>query len=165
MIQKGKSSVIDLLFTLALFCVFCASALAVVLIGADVYTSTVRSMDRNYSTRTACAYLAEKARQSDRAGAISLGEVEQTPALVLDTTGADGASYTTYIYYYDGTVCEQLIRAEDTPVLANGQRIIECGDLTIEPLSDTLWQVTVTGPQGGSEQVIFGQRSREGGAV
>ena len=79
MIQKGKSSVIDLLFTLALFCVFCASALAVVLIGADVYTSTVRSMDRSYSTRTACAYLAEKARQSDRAGAISLGEVEQTP--------------------------------------------------------------------------------------
>ena len=162
---KSKSSMIDLLFTLALFCVFCASALAVVLIGADVYTSTVRSMDRNYSTRTAVAYLAEKARQGDRAGALSLGEVEGTQVLVIATQGADGGSYTTYIYYYDGAVCEQLLRAQDTPLLANGQRVVEAGGLEIEPLEDALWRVTVTGPEGGSEQMLFGQRSREGGSV
>ncbi len=162
---KSKSSMIDLLFTLALFCVFCASALAVVLIGADVYTSTVRSMDRNYSTRTATAYLAEKARQGDRAGALSLGEVEGTQALVIATQGEDGASYTTYIYYYNGAVCEQLLRAEDTPLLANGQQIVAAGALEIEPVADALWRVTVTGPDGGSEQMLFGQRSREGGAV
>lgn len=50
--QTVRRSFVDVLFTLALFCVFCASALAVVVIGADVYTSTARSMDDNFSTRT-----------------------------------------------------------------------------------------------------------------
>lgn len=163
--QKNKSSVIDLLFTLALFCVFCASALMVVIIGADVYTSTVRSMDRNYSTRTAAAYLAEKVRQGDSAGTISLSEVEGTPALRIDTMGEDGASYVTYIYCYDGSLCEQLLRQQDVPLLANGQRIVDCSELAIEPLENSLWRMTVCGPSGGSEQIILGQRSREGGAV
>ena len=80
--QRARSSVIDVLFTLALFCVFCASALAVVLIGADVYTSTARNMDQNFSARTAVSYVAEKVRQSDAAGAVALGEIGGGQALV-----------------------------------------------------------------------------------
>ena len=48
--QKGH--VVDFLFTLALFCVFAASALMVVVIGANVYRQTVRGMDSNYDSRT-----------------------------------------------------------------------------------------------------------------
>ena len=66
--QRNRGSVIDVLFTLALFCVFCASALAVVLIGADVYTSTARNMDQNFSTRTAVSYVAEKCARATPPG-------------------------------------------------------------------------------------------------
>ena len=56
--QKGH--VVDFLFTLALFCVFAASALMVVVIGANVYRQTVRGMDSNYDSRTSLTYLTEK---------------------------------------------------------------------------------------------------------
>ena len=94
--QRNRGSVIDVLFTLALFCVFCASALAVVLIGADVYTSTARNMDQNFSTRTAVSYVAEKVRQSDAAGAVALGEIGGGQALVLTKEGESGL-FKTYI--------------------------------------------------------------------
>ena len=46
--RTQKDHVVDFLFTLALFCVFAASALTVVVTGANVYRQTVRRMDQNY---------------------------------------------------------------------------------------------------------------------
>ena len=64
---QPRRHVIDLLFTLALFCVFAASALLVVLIGADVYESSARGMDRNFGLQTSLHYVAAKVRQNDAA--------------------------------------------------------------------------------------------------
>lgn len=71
--QKGH--VVDFLFTLALFCVFAASALMVVVIGANVYRQTVRGMDSNYDSRTSLTYLTEKVRQNDAANAVTIRSV------------------------------------------------------------------------------------------
>lgn len=162
--QRARSSVIDVLFTLALFCVFCASALAVVLIGADVYTSTARNMDQNFSARTAVSYVAEKVRQSDAAGAVALGEIDGGQALVLTKEG-EGGVFKTYIYYYDGAVRELLARAEAAPQPELGQQITEAAGLSFETLAEGLWRVTVTGVDGAQEQLTFGLRSAERGSA
>ena len=164
--QTVRRSFVDVLFTLALFCVFCASALAVVVIGADVYTSTARSMDDNFSTRTVISYLAEKVRQNDTAGAVALTELDGTPALVL-TAAQDGTAYNTYVYYYDGAVRELLQRADASPLLSGGQAIAEVSGFTLEDLGGGLLRATVTGARGASEQLTFGARSAnaQGGAA
>ena len=66
--SKTGTHMVDLLFTLALVCVFAASALMVVLIGANVYQNTVEGMDENFSARTSVTYVATKIRQNDTEG-------------------------------------------------------------------------------------------------
>ena len=87
----------DLLFSLGLLCLFTISALTVLLIGAHVYKQTALDMKTNYTTRTALTYVAEKIRQHDSADSISLGTIEDVPALEL-AESIDGISYITYIY-------------------------------------------------------------------
>lgn len=87
--QKGH--VVDFLFTLALFCVFAASALMVVVIGANVYRQTVRGMDSNYDSRTSLTYLTEKVRQNDAANAVTIRSVGDSPALVLSQQAGSGS--------------------------------------------------------------------------
>ena len=101
--QKGH--VVDFLFTLALFCVFAASALMVVVIGANVYRQTVRGMDSNYDSRTSLTYLTEKVRQNDAANAVTIRSVGDSPALVLSQQAGERI-YETWIYVYDGYLRE-----------------------------------------------------------
>ena len=93
--QKGH--VVDFLFTLALFCVFAASALMVVVIGANVYRQTVRGMDSNYDSRTSLTYLTEKVRQNDAANAVTIRSVGDSPALVL----SQQAGERTFLHFFD----------------------------------------------------------------
>ena len=58
--SRNQKHFIDVLFTLGLLCVFAASALAVVLIGAHVYKTTAADMDANYTTRTSLSYIAKE---------------------------------------------------------------------------------------------------------
>ena len=79
--KKGtdQSHTTDLLFTLGLFCVFAATAFILVMIGIQVYRSTAGQMQDTFSTRTAVSYVAEKLRQHDTAGGVSMGEIEGSP--------------------------------------------------------------------------------------
>ena len=156
--REARRSAIDILFTLALFCVFCASALAVVVIGANVYTTTAHNMQQNFSTRSALSYLTEKLHQSDVAGTVSLGEVEGTEALIL-TEAQAGGSYNTYIYSYNGAVRELLLPAGATPQLAAGQTVADAKTLTFADLGGGLLQATVTTADGDTQQVLLALRS------
>lgn len=135
--SKSGSHMVDLLFTLALFCVFAASALMVVLIGANVYKSTVEQMDENFGGRTSLTYVATKIRQNDLAGGIRVTELGGVPALVLDQT-VEGAVYQTWIYHYDGALREVFVSAENAPTSPDGDAIIEVADFSIEQRDGSL---------------------------
>jgi len=126
----------DFLFTLTLFLVLAFCSLAVVLIGADVYQSTVNAMEENYSSRTALAYVTEKIRQNDRKGGVSV----ENSALCL-TRAYSEASYSTYIYAYDGYLWELTIRGEETYQPGEGQKILEVADFSITQVTDHLYEV------------------------
>ena len=61
--------VIDLIFPIALFFVFAASSLSVLILAANVYTSTTKRLSINDENRTVLSYLSEKIRQNDTDGA------------------------------------------------------------------------------------------------
>src|SRR5699024_39149 len=104
--RKNQGHIVDLFFTLSLFCLFAASALIVVIIGSDVYRKTTANMEENYATRTALSYTAEKIRQHDSAGGVYLtDDAEENTSLVV-SDNAGGGTDLTYIYSYDGWPCE-----------------------------------------------------------
>ena len=95
--KKNHTHVTDVLFTLSLFCLFTACAFLVILIGIQVYKTTVSDLEDNYSSKTALSYVTEKLRQHDFAGGVSVTSLEGETALVL-ADDAEGETYLTYIY-------------------------------------------------------------------
>lgn len=160
--MQRKHSMIDLFFTLTLFCVFAVSALIVVVIGANVYRSTVAGMSENYSTRTAVAYVTGKVRENDRAGSVQLGILpcdSSVSALSLTRYG-EPQSICTYIYFYDGALRE--LATTDAYAVnldpSTGQVVAELENASFEQLENELFRFTAVGANG-PEELIFALHS------
>lgn len=151
--EEPGQHIVDILFVLALFAVFAASALMLVIIGANVYQRTVTNMDTHYEERAACSYLTEKLRQNDRADAVSVGALEDVPALVM-TEEINGEFFCTYLYLYDGYLKELFVRRDSfagSSLLAAGQNILPLEDFQIEETAAGLIRLSL---DTGGEQPI-----------
>ena len=134
MTQKKSFHVFDSLFAFLLLIAFLLFSLLFSGVGSVIYQKGTDSLNENYTTRTALAYLQEKLRQHDEAGAFSETTVGSQPALALTET-KDGTDYVTYIYYYDGALRELLTAASITPSPETGSKITELSSFTFEELS------------------------------
>ena len=149
---KQNTHMTDVLFTLALFCVFAASSLLVVLIGANVYNGTVERMSRNFDTRASVTYVFTKVKQNDMVGAVSLSEIEGVPALALDRD-INGAVYRTWIYHHDGYLKEIFTSQDREARLMDGQSIVAVEQFMIERSGDNLYKLTSVDKNGRSVSV------------
>ena len=103
--QKQEHHIIDILFVIALFCMFALSAIFLISVGADIYGKTVSHMESNFNSRTAFAYVTEKVRQADAASAIDIGQLDGIPALTITQTMGD-TQYITYLYQHENHLKE-----------------------------------------------------------
>lgn len=163
--NQEKHFIVDILFVLALFGVFTVSALMLVTIGSEVYRHTVDDMGSNYETRTSVSYITEKIRQNDTiigtdplhtAEHISISTLSGEPALML-TQDINGETYCTYLYLYDGYLRELFMKSgsflgDDT--LSAGQEILELTSFRVQQLSDNLFSIQLTTPDGESHKVF-----------
>ncbi len=138
---------VDLLFVLALFTMFAATAFLVVLIGAKQYQITADNMDYNYEVRTTSSYLQEKLRQSDTGADIYVTTIDGTSVLAITEKGTE-TDYCTYIYCYDGHLRELFVRADATFDLSAGQSLLEVQDFSAKLQSKDLLVTTFTGTDG-----------------
>lgn len=140
--EKQENHIIDILFVIALFCIFALSAIFLISIGANVYGKTVEHMDSNFSQRTSFAYVTEKIRQSDQLDAVSTGELDGHPALLI-TQNIGDSEYITYLYEYNGYLKELMVRA-DTPLGPEaGQDILAVTDFSLTEVSEGLFSFTI----------------------
>lgn len=152
---KEKRHIVDVLFVLALFCVFAFSALVLVSIGANIYQTTVNNMDKNYNTRTSFSYITEKLRQNDCADAISIGTIAEKPAVILSQT-VENSEYATYLYENNGYLTELLIKKNSdigSDVLNAGHPILEIDDFELTKLNESLFKFKIT--TGEEKPVVF----------
>ncbi len=150
---KGdRKHMVDILFVLTLFFVFALSALTLVVLGANVYRSTVDHMDESFTDRTSYAYITQKLRQNDEAGALSFADFGGHDACVF-TQEINNTIYNTYIYEYDGYLCELLARADMDMEPAAGTRILELDSFEITPVTPKLSRVDLSFADGKSMQV------------
>ena len=91
------------LYPLLLFAIIVLSLLFLVMTGTGLYSAVVDSQTRNREARAALSYLAARVHAADAAGAVSVGEGPEGAALLL-RENADGETYETRIYLYEGAL-------------------------------------------------------------
>lgn len=147
----------DILFTLALFCVFSVCALLVVVMGADVYHRGTEDMQQNFDSRTSLSYISTKLRQTDSAGSVTIGQLGDEPALILRET-IDGMPYATWIYCHEGSLKEVFTLEENTPTPEMGQAIMALSALEMELLPQGVLKVTTVETNDHSDFLLYTPR-------
>lgn len=159
--QRQEHHIIDILFVIALFCIFAMSAIFLISIGANIYGKTVSHMETNFSGRTSFAYITEKIRQADKEGAVSVGEFEGSPALLITET-INGTDYITYLYEYDGYLKELMVR-RDTPLSkAAGQDILAVSEFSLNRINNKLFSFTIATDPENSYRLYVSEKSAGG---
>lgn len=101
--ERGRGLSRVLLLLLLLF--FAVSALLTAVFGVSMYRSISGDSDANYALRASMAYVSGKVRALDSEGFLSAENIGGVDVLVLSET-IEGFVYNTYIYIYDGKLCE-----------------------------------------------------------
>lgn len=146
--RNPKSQMMGTLFTLLLFLVFLLCALFTVLTGGRVYENISARMEQNFSESVALQYIANKVRQGDEAGQVSVRTIEDTQVLEL-AQNINGNTYVTWIYYLDGSIRELFAGADSGMGLADGLEVLECDGLELAQ-DGGLLMVRTVGEGGGS---------------
>lgn len=144
--NRNDGQTMSVLFTMLLFLVFIMCALFTVLAGSRVYENISSRMDQTYTGSVALQYVANKVRQGDTKGAVTVKTIENQPVLEIRET-IEGGDYVTWIYYYDGSIRE-LFTYEDSGLgLQDGLEILECDGLELEQ-DGQLLHITTLGTGG-----------------
>lgn len=153
-LDNRRANKMDSIFVVALFTVFAITAFLLILIGAKQYQHTANTMDLNYESRTISSYLTEKIRQNDTAGAISLCQLEGTPALAIQTIEND-VTYITYIYHHNEALREIMVTSDSVFSLESGQQIIQTAGFYPEYLENNLIKISITTTEGTTEYLYL----------
>ena len=156
--HSRQHHVIDAIFPIAIFFVFTASLLIVLLLAARIYSKTTIESDKHFTDRTAFAYVMEKVRQNDTDGALSVQTIDGTDCLTL-TTSTDTGTTITYIYVNDGALRELHVREGINVSLTDGSEISELESMSISEVSPNLYEILMTATDGTSMKLTMAERS------
>lgn len=160
-LHQIRKHTVDILFPLAVFFAFAATAVMAILLSANLYSKAVEGSDRMYNGATALSYLEEKLHQNDAQGAVSLREIQGTPVLVLDHSVRDPGCCT-YIYVWDGTVRELFARQELPFDPAAGKPLLQAQSLSCQWLAGGVLEIAYTDPKGIVQTSCVGLMAGEG---
>lgn len=159
-LRTQHTHVIDLIFPIAVFFVFAASSLAVLMLAANIYSRQTADAESNYTTRISLSYVNEKIRQNDVDGGISIRSLEGHDCLAMETTLND-VLYTTYIYAHEGMLKELFIRSDTKAHLKDGRMIMEVADFTMDEIGEGLFRFTSVDPDGNTMTLVTSERSTQ----
>lgn len=143
----------DTVFALTLLTLFAVLALFLVLIGGNAYRSTVTAMERNNRLRTTVSYVANKVRACGR-------EAELKTADGVEMLVLRESDYVTYIYDYNGALCELYCAADDPFSPENGEALTECAGVSFAERDGVL---TICAEQSEGSPVELSIRLQQSG--
>lgn len=142
---------------LALFGVFAACVLAVLLTGAGAYRRLTERDSAAGDRRTRVQYIAARVRQADRPEGVTAGQLGDTPALRV----AEPGGYVTWVYCWDGWLMELYTSEEAGLGPEDGTPLTQASGLSLTE-SEGLLEVAVTGPDGTEDRLYLALESGEG---
>ncbi len=152
--RKSNNYIVDLLFTLALFGAFAVSSILVVYSGARVYESINAGTARNFTSRTAVAYITEKLRQRDSEGTADVVKLEGKNAILL-VKKTDENIENTYIFSDGGYLKEVTVKGSDVPSLSDGISIMELSSFTVKETAEGIYNVIIIDKNGNTERAYI----------
>lgn len=149
--QKARHSA-DMIFVLVLFAFLVLTGLLLISMGTGVFEQVLSNMNRNDRTRTASAYILQKVRQNQDAGAIQTGNLDGYPAVQI-RQNIDGQDYTTWLYC-DGIHLKELLARSDNDSLraSAGSDILELKKMAVSEEEGSIL-VTLTDTEDGVQTV------------
>jgi hypothetical protein len=156
--HRQKNHIIDFLFPVVLFFVFAVSALTVLLLSANIYSSATGHSSMNYTAGTALSYLTEKVHQNDVNGNISIGTLDGNECLILKQE-YNGTTYYTYIYTDNDTLKELFIKEGTDFSPDAGRAILPVNSFTMKSVSQNSFQFTCEDQDGQDASVIVSIKS------
>ena len=157
--KSSRKHIIDVIFPIAVFFVFAASSLAVLMLASKIYDDTSTSASDNYSSRTAFAYVSEKLRQHDSrsGGGVSCGDMEGSDCLILEE---NESGTVTYIYMYDGSLKELRVRSDVRVSPESGLDITPVKDFSVSSEGALLF-INITADDGTEYSMVSSERSAQ----
>ena len=155
--MRRRSHSVQQMLPVLLLALFLLLAGLTAVLSASAYKQILDRSDR-LDRSTALTYIAEKVRQNDTAGSIRVGTIGDCQALVIRQ--GDRIVYDTYIYCYDGSLRELMIKRELEPTPDMGRSLLPMESLELEN-TDGLLKIRCTDPQGGLWERSVAVRSQE----
>ena len=156
----AKRRLTDVLFVLAVFAVFAAASLVVLLIGADVYRATVARGEAGFELGASLGFVKTSIRQHDAYGAVRLERIGDAQALVL--TSAIGEEYfETWLYHHDGMLRELFVSRENAYGLAPGlgQAVLAVEYFSVSLAAEGLIEITARNSNGAYARALVSLQS------
>lgn len=157
--ERGQS--VSLLFMLLLLMVLGMSTLAAVLFGAEVYENIGERSENSFGATTAPAYISNKVKQGDMAGAVYITEEDGVSVLNLEEY-YNGRKYKTMIYCRDGFLKELFTSAGSGLGLEDGLEVMELDGLKLEKQKNGSILVIATDKKGTEQRVTLTLRTEQG---
>lgn len=136
---------IDFVFVLLLFSLFVMGSLALISIGSRVYSSTVDTLEQNYTQYTILDYIQQKVRQNLSVNQIEIQTLDHQTVLCIHEIYQD-VPYTTYIYHDQNALKELLIDDKQSFDKDRGETIMEVDAVSFD-ISQNILTITVENNQ------------------
>ena len=132
-----RSRLLETLPNFLLFFLFACCMFFVLISGAKSYKNVTAVMEEQFSVNTCISYVTAKVRHYDYEGAVTIGEIGDTDALLFREK-IDGEDYLTYLYCYDGSLMELFCSADMEVHPFDGQQIMELDSLELSTENDLI---------------------------
>lgn len=134
------------LFVLLIAFLFTAVSLFLVLLGADAYCSSLKSITVNHQIRAALSYTANQIRSADSAEDILLDSVDGQQVLHIHSQEASKTG-STYLYFQNGYLMELFTSNEEPFELEQGEKITEIKQFSVNR-NGNLFAISATALDG-----------------
>ena len=160
--KKSYQHTIDFLFPIALFFVFSATALFLLLTASNVYQEIVSASASEFEQNTALSYITGKIRQHDAGGTenIYLTVFDGHDALAIEQD-YENSSFITYIYEAEGELKEIFLQKGAKATADSGTAILEINTLEMKEISQGLFKFVCTSSDGTYNSVIVSLSSED----
>ena len=132
-----RSRLLEVVPIFLLFFLFACCMFFVLISGAKSYKNVTAIMEEQFSINTCISYVTAKVRHYDSEGAVIIGKIGDTDALLLKEM-IDGEEYLTYLYCYDGSLMELFCSADMEVYPIEGQKIMELDSLELSTDDDLI---------------------------
>ena len=144
--MEKQRHMVDKMFLVILFATFAICAFSLIMVGANVYSSTSGAMNENYEKRIDVSYVTEKIKQWDEKDSISIGTFHGRTALI-HTEMVHDKKYLTYIYQGKDALRELTVREGLNTEKMHGEKIVSAKGFEIKE-QDQLYDIKITGDNG-----------------